>query len=350
MAGRQKDKNENIEYENLRRDLSAGTLKNLYVFHGEERYLLSYYLDQLKSRIPVGTEEFNHKRFDGKSLPLRDLVEAIDALPVFAENTLTEIWDYDFSKINEENRKELLSILSDIPEYACVVFVFDTIEFKLDGRVKANAAIKKLFNVVEFKAQEKSELTKWIAKHFKSSGKKIDKETAEYLSFVTGGLMTGLSGEINKLAAYVTGEFITKNDIDAVVIPVIDAQTYELTDAILNGNRELALKKLSDLLSMNEAPHKILFSIALKIRQLLCAKILQKSGKTIRDFMSLCGIKYEFQAKGIYSAARKMSMESCKKLVACTSDTAYKLNSSSQDGGDLLKELLVKLIVYSKAA
>jgi DNA polymerase-3 subunit delta len=350
MAVKQKDKKENLEYDNFRKDLAAGTTKNLYVFYGEERYLLSFYLEKLRARVAPGTEEFNHKRFDGKNMVLRDLAEAVDALPVFSEYTFTEIWDYDFSKMNEDSRNELKSILSDIPEYTCVVFVFDTIEFKLDGRVKANSEIKKLLTAVEFKPQENSELNKWIAKHFKSYGKKIDKGTAEYLSFITGGLMTSLSSEINKVASYAPGEVVTRADVDAVVIPVVDAQTYELTDAILNGNSELAMKKLSDLLSMNEAPHKILFSIALKIRQLLCAKVLQKSGRTIKDFMDLCGIKYEFQARGIFTAAKKTSTKSCRKMTECTSETAYKLNSTSQDGGDLLKELLVKLTIYSKAA
>lgn len=349
-AGYSNKKKEQTELDVLKQDFAAGTHKNVYVFYGEERYLLMHYLGELRKLVPEDTQEFNYRRLEGKGLNMHDLSEAVDSLPVFCDATLTEVWDFDFGKLSEDTRSSLTEILSDVPEYAHIVFVSETVEFKLDGRVKANAALKKLLNPVEFSYQGPDILLKWIPQHFRTYGKTIDRANTEYLSFITGGDMTALSGEISKIAAYADDKTVTRQDIDAVVIPIVDAQGYELTDAILSGNRELAVKKLGDLLGMNEAPHKILFTIAMRIRQLLCAKVFQESGRNIRDFMAVCGIKYEFQAKGIFAAAKKINKKACIKLNMCVSETAYKLNSSSQNGGELLKELLVKLIVYSKAA
>jgi len=340
-----KKEKENVEYKNLIGDLKAGTPRRLYMFCGEERYLLEHYIGRLRARIPQGTEEFNHKRFDGKNLTVDALSEAVDALPVFSDNTLVEIRGFDFQKASDDMRQGLYEILSNIPEEVCVVFVSEGAEFKLDGRIKINAAIKKLFTVVDFQVQQGDELTRWAAKHVQAAGKKIDRAAAEHLVFVTGGLMTSMSGEIEKLCAYAQDEYITRDDIDAVVTPVLDAAVYELTDLMLAGKTEQSLKKLSDLLSLNEAPHKILYSVGIKLRQLLGAKLLQSDGGSIADLMEIYGIKYEFQAKSVFSAARRQSLTACRNYVLYAADTAYKLNSTGQNGGELIRELIMRMAI-----
>ncbi len=351
MANNTKKKtDENYNFEQLKRDFIGRRHKNIYVFYGEEKYMLSYYLGELRKLVSPGTEEFNLHKFDGKNLSINELSEAINSLPVFSEATVIEIRDFDFSKINEDVRSELTKILSDVPDYAHIVFVCDTVDFKLDGRVKANAALKKLLNAVQFNYQGEDILSRWIPQHFRDYGKSISAGDTKYLSYITGGDMTLLLGEISKISAYAENRMVTRKDIDAVVVPVIEAQGYELTDAILAGKRETAIKKLGDLLMINEAPHKILFIIATRIRQLLCARIYMDSGKSMKDFMNMCEIKYDFQAKGIYAAAKKLSVKDCAKLNGFVADTAFKLNSTPQEGDDLLKELLVRFSLYLRMA
>ena len=74
------------------------------------------------------------------------------------------------------------------------------------------------------------------------------------------------------------------------------------------------------------------------------------SGKSMKDFMNMCEIKYDFQAKGIYAAAKKLSVKDCAKLNGFVADTAFKLNSTPQEGDDLLKELLVRFSLYLRMA
>ena len=339
-----KRKGENGTYQQLKNDLRNGKPGRIYAFWGEERYLLEHYLGELRRLVPAGTEEFNHRRLDGRILSVNDLQESIDALPVFSDFTLTEINDFDFSKINDQTRQSLVSILSDVPDYACVVFVFDTVEFKLDGRIKANASLKKMITSVEFARQDQNEIVVWIARHFKADGKKIDRDTAEYLAFITGGMMTDLSNEIEKLVAYSRGETITKADVDAVVIPVLDAAAYELTDAILSGKRAASMEKLGELFAMGEPPHKILFSISMKLRQLLCAKACILSGVGIDEFMKMCSVRYEFQAKSVLTSAKRLTLSECRNMVTASSNAAYVLNSSAQEPEEVLKELIVRLL------
>ena len=53
-------------YEALRTAIKAGVPANLYIFYGEERYLLQTMARQLKELlIPGGFEEFNYHRLTG---------------------------------------------------------------------------------------------------------------------------------------------------------------------------------------------------------------------------------------------------------------------------------------------
>lgn len=331
-------------YIKLKKDLSEGTAECAYIFWGDERYLLEHYLGELRKRVlDGGMAEFNHRRFDGKTMSAESFTEAVDTLPVFAERTLVEVSDFDLFGCREETKLAIKQVIDTLPDYVCVVFIYDTLEFKPDGRVKINAEIKKNFSVVEFRRQEQSDLVNWIARRFKAQDKSIDRPTAEYLAFVSGGLMTPLVGEIEKVSAYNTDRIITRESIDAVVTPVLDAVTYKLTDAIIQRRFDDAADILSDLLAMQEPPHKMIYSISQKMRQLLAAKVCAESGKSYARLMEMCGIKNDWAAKRLMSNAGGVSIGWCREAVRKCSRTALKMNSEGTDYGEMLCALLTEL-------
>lgn len=336
---------ENGAYQKLRADLKSGTPGRLYVFRGEERYLLEDAIARLRAMIPEETRDFNHRRLEGRTLGIDDLQEAVDALPVFAERTLTEIWDYDFGKMGEDARKDFLRILSDIPDYTTVVFVFDTVEYKLDGRVKANAELKKLFTEVEFTVQSDYDLARWLSRNFAAGGKKLDRDAASRLIGMTGGLMTAMKTEVEKLLSYVSGDTVTTRDVEAVVTPTPEAAVWELTDALLSRKKDLAMEKLGELIMMDETPHRILFSVTQKLRQLLTAKICLQNRVDIKEYMKLADLRFEFQARALFDAARRTDPDRCAHMVEMSADTALRLNSTSGDDRALLTELAARILV-----
>ena len=65
-------------YEALRAAVKAGVPANLYIFYGEERYLLQTMAQRLKELlIPAGFEEFNYHRLTGKGLTVQEVTEAV---------------------------------------------------------------------------------------------------------------------------------------------------------------------------------------------------------------------------------------------------------------------------------
>ncbi|MGN0979262.1 MAG: DNA polymerase III subunit delta [Candidatus Avoscillospira sp.] len=264
----------------LKNDLKTGQYGRLYLFHGEEHYLRDHYLEMLRKKLLDGpAEEFNFHRFTQENMELQALADAVEAMPMMAEHTLVQVDDYDLSRLSEGNRETLAGILSDIPDYCTVVFVFGTVAFKYDARWKKLKEALDRGVTVEFARQSPRELNSWIRKHFLAAGKDISDQLSEYLTFLTGGTMAALGAEIEKIAAYASGREVTRQDIDSVVTPVLDAEIFDITDAIANGDYETALRKLRTLIQMQQDPILLLAAIGSQMRRLLYARICMAAGK-----------------------------------------------------------------------
>ena len=336
------NKNADTSYDAFNAAINAGNIGGLYIFHGEERYLLDISISELRRRLcPEGLDSFNYKRFEGKDITVDEIEDAINTMPVFAERTLIEIHDNDLFA-NAQRKERFIEIFTDVPDYACVVFVFSAIEYKPDGRTKLDKELLKNAQVVEFTSQEQAKLLKWISRHFEAAEKKIAKADAEYLAFITDGLMTTLDSEIEKVSAYAQGETVTRADIDAVVAPSLDAVAYKLADAMLAQKYDAGMSILDELFRMREAPQKIIYSISLKMRQLLAARVCIENGMDKYALMDMCGVRYEFQARILMDAARRATLAGCREAVLFCSDAALALNSEPEPEARLI-ELVAQL-------
>ena len=346
MAYAKKAPKANEAFQKLKSDLSAGTIGCAYIFYGEESYLREYYLGELrKALVPAGFEEFNYHRLEGKDLTVQALSEMAEAMPMLAERTLIVVTDYDIFKLNEEQREKMIAFLEDVPPYCCVVFVYDTVAYKPNKTLKKlNKAVSDHMEAVEFRAAENSDLISWIARRFKALGKEIDRQTAEYLIFTCGGLMTGLVPEITKIGTYAKGKTITQKDIDAVADPVLSAEVFKLSDAVLQGDYDRAAQILGDLLKMQTEPIMILAALGSQLRRIYTPRMAIDSGKDKYWLMELWDMKSDYPAKLLLSSAKKATAAWCADAVKMCQVLDRRMKSEKGiDAAGELKLLLVRL-------
>lgn len=346
MAYQSAKPKENAAFQKLKADISAGTPGCVYIFYGEEAYLREYYLGELRKKlIPAGFEEFNYHRLEGRELTVQALAEMAEAMPMMTERTLIQVSDFDIFKLNEDQRERLIAFLEDVPPYCCVVFSYDTLEYKPNRTMKKLCkALSDRAEAVEFRQADSSDLTAWIARRFRALGKEIDRQTAEYLIFLCGPLMTGLVPEIAKVGAYAKGKTVTQKDIDAVADPVLSAEVFKLSDAVLAGSYDQAARILGDLLKMQTEPILILGMLGAQLRRIYTARLALDSGKDKYWLMSLWGYKSDYPVRMLLSAAKKATAQWCAGAVKeCqVLDRRMKSEKGIDSAGEL-KLLLVRL-------
>lgn len=340
MAGK---KSGNTAYLELRRAIREGDPGKLYVFHGEEKYLMEESLAALRELlVPAGMEEFNLRTFTGKDIDVGELVEAMDNLPMMSERTLILVTDFDLFGCSEAKKELLTQAFEDLPDYLCLVFVYDVLDYKI-GRGKFQELVKKKGSIVEFTPVERHDLLDWIRRRFAEWDKQIDDKEGEYLIFLCGGLMTGLKSEIGKIASYAKGAQITRADIDAVADPVLEARVFDMTDAV--GSREFAraLNILSELYALNQHPIMILSILGKHLRQLYSARLVLEEGKGTPALMEMWNMKTSWQAGKLMKCANGCTLDWCRSAVRLAGETDLALKSTGRDAEEVLTEFILKL-------
>ena len=333
-------------YEALRAAIKAGVPANLYIFYGEERYLLQTMARQLKELlIPGGFEEFNYHRLTGKGLTVQELAETAEAMPMMAEHTLITVTDMDIFKLDESQRTALIDLLGDFPPYCTLVFLYEQVPYKRDGKMKKLcAALNEYVQEVEFVQQERSDLLKWLKRRFAATGHDIDQTAADHLLFTCGSLMRGLIPEVEKIAAYAGHERITVADIDAVAEPVLDARIFDMTNAVTARNYDRAAAILADLLRMQTEPIAILAALGKELRRLYTARLALDGGKDRVWLKELWSMSSDYPAKLLLQAARNVDHDWCRQAVKRCQVLDRRMKSErNMDSEGELKLLLMEL-------
>ena len=168
--------------------------------------------------------------------------------------------------------------------------------------------------------------------------------------FLCGDLMNNLISEIGKIGAYARHRKITREDIDAVAIPQMDAIVFQMTDAIARGDFDKAASVMSDLLSGQESPILILSVVGKYFRQLYTARLVYEGRKGTADLMAMWKMKNSWPAEKLMDAARRYSLPWCRNAVRRCGETDLAMKSYGGDERDLLVSLLMELANTGRTA
>lgn len=340
-----KKKPDQSGYIKLKNDLTNETVDRLYFLHGEEAYLRDYYLGRLRKAVLTGEmSSFNLHQISAKDMSPQKLEELLDCLPMMAERTFVLVMDFDVYKANEGDRERYMALLGDVPAYCCLVFVYDLIAYKADARTKMAGVIKEKGTVVNFARQEQGDLVDWVRRRFRALDKSIDSRLALEFIFLCGDLMNNLVGEIEKVGSYAKGGSITREDIDAVATPQLDAVVFQMTDCIGQGNFDKAMGVLGELYQMQEPPIKIMWSLSRQMRQIYSARLMQERNLPPSQVATLWGLP-PYPAEKITQSARRFSLPWCRRAVVRCGEIDHAMKSTGQDGQALLTALLLELAV-----
>ncbi len=329
----------------LKQHIKNKDLGRLYVFHGEEVFLLNHYLGQMKKQLlDELTESFNYTRLTNETFQLQTFADAVEAMPMMAESTFVQVDDVDFFKLPEAERNKIGEILADIPDWCTVLFTYETVAWKPDKRFKKLwEAVEENALIVEFQKQDQRDLVAWIQRHFAARKKRIAAELCVYLIEITGGTMTALSGEIDKISAYSGADEIVRADIDAVTEPVLDAVVFQMTDLLSAGRYDQAFGKLQQLLKMQQEPIAILGAVGNHFRRISTARILLDNGRNASELQKLCAPMPDFAARKTMEAARRFKPEFLRTAANLVLETDYKMKTSFDDNERLLELLILQL-------
>jgi DNA polymerase III subunit delta len=254
--------------------------KNLFLFTGEETYLLLHQINDWKDAFIKKHGDINLEILDGAEKPLNEIMAAAIAMPFLADKRLIFIHNLpdapktrnpDEATQKDEKRDEDLrkfeKSLDDIPDSSVVVFIQPNPDKRRSFYKKLSAKAE----VKEFPLLSGEPLVKWLKNEVKAKGASIDSDTAEYLISLTGQNLWRLAQESAKLASYNPEQPITKDAIDQIVVPTLEANIFHFTDALGTKDHKKAIQNLHRTMAAGENLRQVFYMIVRQFRLLIQA-------------------------------------------------------------------------------
>lgn len=327
-----------MDITSFKANLKSGNISGIYLFAGEEDYLIRYYLKSLREKI-AGDEAFavfNNPVFDGEEIDFGAIIEAVKAPPMMNDYKFIEWRHADFTGLREgelETFEELISVCEEHP-YSVVAFTSDENGVDFGTQKKPSAFIKrfdKKINILRFEKSTENQLYAWLKKHFDSQGVTVTLDTVKALVFRSGRSMDVLVGEVDKLCALALSRgktIVTPEDVSEVASSTPECDTFALSNAILDRSRSRAYLALEEMKARRIDHTIIMGMIARTFDDLSAVSHLLDEGLGAQEIEDVLGMN-KYKLKMYISAAKKYGTE---RLSGIISDLA-RADAGSKYGG-----------------
>lgn len=312
------------------RKLQSGKIAPLYLFEGSEKYLRDQALKKLlDAAVDESVRDFNFAAISVAQGNLDDALAMARQFPMISARRMVVVTG--FEAVSDDKQLDALKDYLRAPaETTALVFVSDA----LDNRRNIATMLRKTCEVVSFDPMDEREAApQWIRDYVTRAGAFIEPQAASYLVGMVGVDLRLVSNELDKLINYV-GEKgrIGKPEIDEMVLNSREHSNFELTDAILDGDRRRALNLLDRIYAnASESPQSlslmILGAIASNYRKMLAAKELMRQNAPNSEVAKAVGMP-PFAVTRLNERVRKMDTDRILRGIRRIAETDVALKTS----------------------
>ena len=338
---------------------ASGTPGGAWLLCGPESYLSEYYRSLMRKKVIPDPDMgfFDHIRINGSerstdgeesSLAVR-LSSAMEGLPVMNEGKLIEIAEPAFSDMKAAELKDFCTVLETLPDYpyVTVLILCAEEEFPTDYNAQTRGAAWKALekagmHIVPFPMQTKAKLVPWCAKHFASEGIGAAQDVIDAMIDRVGFSMTALSGEMQKLCAYLHANdrnTASRDDIALVCCATDTAGDFAISNAVRERDIGALTRVYTILKNEKTEAMSLFFQISAAITELWRIKQGLADGYSKEELMRMLGIK-EYPMKLAMQGCAKYSLDTLTRLTELCAETDILLKSSPVDGYVLVERIL----------
>ncbi|MBP3656377.1 MAG: DNA polymerase III subunit delta [Clostridia bacterium] len=326
-------------------EIKAGTVRNVYLFHGPEAFIRRSAMAALEKKILMpGLESMNRTVLAAPTA--QQIMESCETLPMMSDYRLIVVTDCALlgaGKAKDEAQEStmLCEYLPNVPPSTCLLFDAGG---PVDKRKKLTQALMKMPGAVSFDVLDDAHLYKWMNQQLRPYARSMSREACETLAFTSGRDLTLLSGELAKLAAYTEGRaVITPQDVEAIATRTAESTVFVMVDALSAGKAEAAFSLLDVLLGAGEQRIGILAMITRHYRQMayLCAMRDERAqGGQIAKALGVA----PFVVNRLQQQARGRTFAQMERSLALCVQTDYDIKRGAVREDAALERLMLLLL------
>ena len=316
-----------LSIESLEKELKNGNLQNLYLFYGEELFLLEMALKKIKDLFGECIKGINFISIDETNV--NQILSEIETPAFGYEKKLVIARNTGlFKKEGKRKNAQLSTLKEKINQYLnenmktikqSMILVF--IEEEADSKQEIYKTIEKQGIICEFSFEKPVQIIKRLKGICNAYKVQVEENTLQYLIECCGTNMQELINEIRKLIEYVGANgTIQKEDIDKLSTKKIESVIFDLTDNLGKKNITKALEVLNNLIYNKEPLQKILITLYNHFKKIYFTKLAIKLNKDIATSINLKANqmflvnKYKMQANSFSEKELKNILQELRDL------------------------------------
>lgn len=329
----------------LWKKLNNKNFSPLNIIYGTETFLIEKTKKLfIENALKQEEMEFNFSIVDLDEISVEAAIEEMESFPFLGERRvvfLTNAFFFTAEKRKEKvdhNLEKLLNYITNPASFTVAVFIVPAA--KLDERKKITKEILKSASVLDAKPLREIDLINWVKDMAFQNKLSFHPKTIERLIFLTGGNITLLASEIEKLSLFIQpGDVVTDEVLELVVAKSLDQNVFTLIDKLMKRQKDAAIKIYHDLLVQKEEPIRILAAIARQYRILSHVKYLSGEGYSENAIASKIK-ENPYPVKLAKQMIHNFSLEYLAKALHELAEIDYKMKTGRGD-----KELLLDLFI-----
>lgn len=316
-----------------------------YLVLGTEKFLQDQVRTEILKKIKIdGEDDLNFLSFDMENSNIDEVVAEAETLPFFGDQRLVFIENPYFltgekgTNGVDQNTDLLVNYLKE-PLETTVLVVFAPYE-KLDERKKVTKQLKKTAIIIDVKQLDEKAVRQYLLNTLENSEIKMDRQAIDLFLRLTDLDLSKMMRELQKILLYgQEQEVITVKEIEQLVPKTLEHNLFDMTQYILSGRTEQALRLFQDLVTQGEETIKINAILLSQIRLFLQTKFLVKIGYQQANIAETLKI-HPYRVKLAMQEVRKFDEQTLRRLFDELVEMDYEIKS-----GQIEKELSFQLFV-----
>ena len=243
----------------------------VYLYHGASEYILRKEINKLLEELNV--DQFNVVKYDLLESNFSDVIEELQTISFFSDQRVVLVSGVlELYKLDEYDQQRFIQYLEN-PNPDTILIMYSS-QINEDS-LPITKAINLYAKITKLQEIKKEDLDLIIKKSFEEDGYQITSEAISELIERTNGDYPTIEQEITKLKLYACDhKTINVQAIRLLVSKNFDVNIFELSSAIVAGDKTKAIQIYYDLLVSNISPVRIVSYLSGRIRELIHTGLL----------------------------------------------------------------------------
>jgi len=341
-----------MEHLRIIRDIELKNYKPIYFLMGEEPYFIDVVTDRIESNVlDEASKAFGQTIVYGRDVSMEQVISLAKSFPMMGDKQVVIVkeaqdmkeWKSRKKEDDDEDMKHLLNYLQQPTPSTLLVFNYKN--KTLDKRKKVYKNLEKVGVVFDSQKIKDYKLAEWIESYVQSRQFKINSGASQLLAEYLGTDLSKVVNAINKLAIILPERSeITAQHIEQNIGISKDYNVWELQKAL--GQK--------DVLKANRIIHYFESNPKSNPIQMVLPSLYNYFSK-LAAYISIPDKRNAAAELGMTTwalndykeASTKFNAQKVERIIGYIRDTDKKskgVNNASADDGDLMKELVFKIL------